>query len=456
MNSKLKKIFNDLKKTGLNPEVELLIKKELEINDSICNSSLELSFHEINNFYKISDLYTFQSLKPKSENSILSLKTLEDLVEQDKQREADGFPRRIRIGKLMKPTKGGKSKVVVVPTTTEPKFYHDDSVTEDGEDGTGGAGEGEEGEVIGEQQAQPQPGEGEGQGAGQGEGTEHDMTSEAFDIGKILTEKFNLPNLKTKGNKKSFTKYTYDLTDINRGFGQVLDKKATLKKIVETNILLGNINPGEPINTEDLISTPRDQVYRILSKEKDFESQAVVFFLRDYSGSMQGKPTEVVTMQHLLIYSWLMYQFQNNVITRFIVHDTDAKEVPDFYTYYKSAVAGGTKVAPAFELVNKIVETEKLDKDYNIYIFHGTDGDDWDSEGKELIESINKCLKFTNRLGITVAKNSWGAANSTTVEKNIESSGLLKEKADLIRLDSFTADDASEDRIIESIRKLTS
>ncbi|OFX62545.1 MAG: hypothetical protein A2046_01015 [Bacteroidetes bacterium GWA2_30_7] len=455
MQKKLEKILKEYKKKGIDSATESIIKNEIELL-KVKKQKPILNFHNINNFYRISDLKVLQEVTPKNQDISLALKTLEDLIEQDKQREKDGFPRRIRIGKLMKPTKGGKAKVVIVPTTTEPKLYHDDSVTQEDEEGTGGAGEGEEGEVIGEQQADPEQGEGEGQGAGQGGGTEHDISSEAFDIGRVLTEKFDLPNLKVKGNKRSLTKYIYDLTDINRGFGQLLDKKATLRRIIETNIMLGNIQENSEFNPADLISTPQDHVYRIFSKEKDFESQAVVFFLRDYSGSMQGKPTEVITTQHLLIYSWLMYQFQNNVITRFILHDTDAKEVPDFYTYYKSNVAGGTKVAPAFQLVNKIVEEEKLAKDYNIYIFHGTDGDDWDSDGKELIDEIRKALVYTNRLGITVAKNSWAASSATTVEKSIENSGLLKEKPELIRIDGFGADNASEDRIIEGIRKLIS
>ena len=455
MLSKLEKILKEYKKKGIDSETEAIIKNEIELL-KVEKSKPSHSFHSLNNFYRVSDLKVLQGISPKIQDLTLAVKTLEELIEKDKQREKDGFPRRIRIGKLMKPTKGGKAKVVVVPTTTEPKLYHDDSITQEDEDGTGGAGEGEEGEVIGEQQAQPEQGEGEGQGAGQGGGTEHDISSEAFDIGRVLTEQFDLPNLKVKGNKPSLTKYVYDLTDINRGFGQLLDKKATLRRIIETNIMLGRIQPNSEFNPEDLISTPQDQVYRILSKEKDFESQAVVFFLRDYSGSMQGKPTEAVTTQHLLIYSWLMYQFQNNVITRFILHDTDAKEVPDFYTYYKSNVAGGTKVAPAFKLVNKIVEEENLAKDYNIYIFHGTDGDDWDSDGKELIEEIRKALVYTNRMGITVAKNSWAASSATTVEKSIENSGLLKEKPELIRIDGFGADNVSEDRIIEGIRKLIS
>jgi len=391
------------------------------------------------------------------ENSpIISLQSLEDLMEHDKQREQDGFPRKIRLGKLIKPSDGTKGQVVVVPTTTEPKFYHDPSITEDGEgQPTGGAGEGEEGEVLGEQPADQDGEEGEGQGAGEGSGGEHDIISDAFDVGKVLTEKFELPNVHEKGKKYSITKYKYDLTDKNRGFGQILDKKATLKRIIETNILLGNIQQNEPFEPENLVLNPQDQIFRIMSKEKDYETQAVVFFVRDYSGSMQGKPTEIITSQHLLIYSWLMYQYQRNVTTRFILHDTEAKEVPDFYTYYKYQVAGGTNVYPAYELVNKIVSEEKLAHDNNIYVFHGTDGDDWENNGTKMLAAVEQMLTYASRVGITIAKNDY-SSGETTVEQYVNKSGLLDTKPKLIRLDSFSAAEASEVRVIEGIRKLVS
>ena len=451
-------IYNILKKEGLTPEQEEIIQKELnyEIKEIPETVILKPLTEKVNGFYDLDDLTYLQQLTPPERTAFSAIKTLDELLERDKQREQDGFPRRIRLGKYVKPTPGSQGKVVVVPTTTESKFYHDDSITEDEEENTGGSGEGEEGEIIGEQQAQPQQGEGEGQGAGEGGESDHDVVSEAFDLGKVLTEKFQLPNLKEKGKKRSMTKYVYDLTDRNRGFGQILDKKATLKQIVETNILLGRINPQKVFKGEDMLISPQDHIYRILSKEKDFDNQAIVFFLRDYSGSMHGEPSQVVSSQHLLIYSWLMFQYSKNVETRFIVHDTAAKEVPDFYTYYKSAVAGGTRVAPAFKLVNTIIQQENLAKDYNIYVFYGTDGDDWDSDGKELLAEIRQLLLSINRLGITVAKNSWTGTVLTTVEKNINYSGILKEKPDLIRLDSFKAKEASEDRIMESIKKLIS
>ncbi|HCB61046.1 MAG TPA: hypothetical protein DHV29_11845 [Bacteroidales bacterium] len=434
---------------------EEYIRREQEINELLReNPTMFDPDARSHSLYFMHDWMVLPGYHTPAPDARLMLRSLEDLLDKDKKREEDGFTRRIRLGKIVKPGKGKKSKVVIVPSTTEPKFYHDDSITD--EDSTGGSGEGEEGEVIGKQKAQPQQGEGEGQGAGQGGGESHEEGSDVYDLGKILTEKFQLPNIKPKGSKRSLTKITYDLTDRNRGFGQLLEKKATIKRIVETNIQLGNILPGEPVDTSKLIISPDDLVYRIMSAEMDFENQAIVFFVRDYSGSMQGKPTEAIATQHLFIYSWLMYQFSNNVVSRFIVHDTEAKEVDNFQQYYQLQVAGGTRVAPAFAMVNKIIQTENLARDYNIYVFYGTDGDDWDSDGKELNEELNKLLPVVSRIGITVSKNSWTGENETTVEKNIAQSGIAQKRRKEFRIDGFNAETADETRIIESIKKLVS
>jgi hypothetical protein len=377
------------------------------------------------------------------------------LLEKDRQREKDGFPRKIRVGKMIKPGRAGKGKVVVVPTTVEEKFIHDPRFTsqEEGQ-GQGGSGDGEEGEVIGEQPVRDPDQAGAG-GPGEGEGGQHEMESSAYDLGRILTEQFELPNLKDKGKKRSLTRYTYDMTDRNRGFGQVLDKKATLREIIETNIHLGNLPDVADIDPSQLIISPRDRVYRILSKEKDFESQAVVFFLRDYSGSMAGKATELVVTQHVLIYSWLLYQYANQVESRFVLHDTEAKEVEDFYTYYNSKVAGGTQVFSAYEKVNQIVKEENLAADYNIYVFHGTDGDDWDTEGKKAIPALREMMKYASRIGVTVAEHGGGPENRTEVERYLKKSQLLEKHPSLIRLDVIH-ESADEPRLIEGIKRLIS
>jgi uncharacterized sporulation protein YeaH/YhbH (DUF444 family) len=459
LDSQLDKYYRELKTRGLTPEQEKKILAELtnrgshDIPGGIKRSSRTTAGLSSKNVYDWNDLATLQAIPAPSSANALQLRSIDELLEKDQQREKDGFPRKIRVGKMIKPGKSGKDKVVVIPTTVEEKFIHDSSFSEEEEEAAGGSGEGEEGEVIGEQPVRED--EGSGAGPGQGEGESHEMESSAYDLGRILTEQFQLPNLKDKGKKRAMSRYTYDLTDRHRGFGQFLDKKATLKKILETNISLGRVPDVGAIDPTGFLIGPNDKIYRVLSKEMDYESQAMIFFLRDYSGSMSGKPTEAVVSQHVLIYSWLLYQYERQVETRFILHDTEASEVPDFYTYYNSRVAGGTKVASAFRMVNEIVEKESLAQDYNIYVFHGTDGDDWDTEGKETIPEIEKMLTYANRVGVTIAQRASGATDGTEVEKYLKKSGILEKQSNLIRLDVMQAD-ADEPRLIEGIKRLIS
>lgn len=469
--SKAWKLYESLKLNGLLPEQEKKILQELSYKGkhkileypplSYLQASGDLfsylqqiqPYLQKKNPQKYADLLTLQGMRPK-QSAHYAFQTLDELLERDKQREQDGFPTKIKLGKIVKPGKGKKGKIIVVPVTTEDKFVHDDKFGMGGMgEGEGGTGEGEEGEVIGEQ---PLNGEGEGEGdgdAGQGEGQDHEIESKAYELGRILTQRFELPNLKDKGKKSAVKQYTYDLTDKHRGHGQILDKKATLEEIIETNLGLGNINGEDDIDTTNLLVSPRDKIYRILSRETQYQSQAIVFLLRDYSGSMSGKPTEIVCTQHLFLYAWLLYQYEKLVTPRFIVHDTEAKEVPDFHSYYNLIVAGGTSVYTAFQKVNEIVEKENLAKDYNIYVFYGGDGEDWYQGGDETISEIKKMLLYTNRIGMTIVGDGYGESQ---VQRYMKNSGLLESHESLIRMNSLSETDSSEEKIIESIIDLVS
>jgi uncharacterized sporulation protein YeaH/YhbH (DUF444 family) len=453
-------LYASLKAAGLSPAQEAKIRRELEADDAHDLPSNEptrdgsLQATRARGLYDYHDLDVLQRLTAMQGSASANIRSIDELLERDRQREQDGFPRKISVGRLIKPGKRGKEKVVIVPTTVEEKFLHDSAFRSEEERSNGGSGEGEEGEVIGEQPVREEERPG-GSGPGQGEGDSHEMESNAYDLGRILTEKFKLPNLKDKGKKRSLTRYTYDLTDRHRGFGQLLDKKATLRKILETNLHLGNVPDVGHIDPSRFLVAPEDKVYRVLSPEKDYESQAMVFFLRDYSGSMEGQSTVLVVSQHVMIYSWLVYQYAMQVETRFILHDTQAKEVPDFYTYYNSKVAGGTQASSAFTLVNEIVERENLIRDYNIYVFHGTDGDDWDHDGAQCIPQLKKLLGYASRVGITIAQHAHEEGQRTEVEKYVRASGLLEDKPKLLRMDVMR-EDADEPRLIEGIKALIS
>ena len=459
----LRLLYRQIEARGLSAEQRRVIEVELQLAEEIGDSEhahLLAPMPRLPSLYAYNDQELLHQMLATPVSSMMAAQSLDHLLARDLQREKDGFPRKIRVGKLVKPGRDGDDKVVVIPTTVEEKLIHDrireeneDSEGEGQDPGEGGAGEGAEGEVIGEQPVRE--GQDGGNGAGQGQGGAHELESTVYDLGRVLTEQFALPNLRDKGKRRSLTRFAYDLTDRNRGFGQILDKKATLRQVLQTNIALGRLRPGASVDTCGLLVSPRDRVYRILSKEKDYESQAVVFFVRDYSGSMGGKPTDLVVNQHVLIYAWLTYQYQNQVETRFILHDTEAREVENFQAYYQMQVAGGTQVSSAYRLVNRIVAEEELARDYSIYVFHGTDGDDWDTYGEEALPELERMLEYASRVGITIAENGFSSSGRTEVEKYISKSGLLESKKDLLRLDVM-AKDSTEARVIEGIKALIS
>jgi hypothetical protein len=105
--------------------------------------------------------------------------------------------------------------------------------------------------------------------------------------------------------------------------------------------------------------------------------------------------------------------------------------------------------------VNEIVEKDNLARDYNIYIFHGTDGDDWDTDGSKTIPELRTMLGYSSRIGITVAKSSFQTDTYTTLERYMHDTRILNEHPSLIRMDLVREND-SEDRLIEGIKNLIS
>ncbi|MGD8837430.1 MAG: DUF444 family protein, partial [Desulfobacteraceae bacterium] len=228
MKTELWEIYQSLKARGLPPEQEAKILEEIHAAEQSLHPGRAIAEPpRLLTLYDFHDMMMLQDTGSPKGSYTSHVRSIDELLAKDKQRQEDGFPRKIRVGRMVKPGRGGTDKVVVVPTTVEDKLIHDPAFDpEDQDQSAGGSGQGEEGEVIGEQPVRET--EQGGAGPGQGGDEQHELESSAYDLGKILTEQFELPNLKDKGKKRSLTRYTYDMTDRNRGFGQILDKKATL------------------------------------------------------------------------------------------------------------------------------------------------------------------------------------------------------------------------------------
>ncbi len=178
----LRQRYQELEAQGLSDKQRRVIEHELELAERSGDPSLA-HLHgptpQVRPLYSYADPEMLHQANPSPLMSLVAAQSLDHLLQRDLQREKDGFPRKIRIGKLVKPGRDGDDKVVVIPTTVEEKLVHD-RIPEDDEEGEGGegqdpgeggAGEGEEGEVIGEQPVREQQGGGSGSGQGQGGAT---------------------------------------------------------------------------------------------------------------------------------------------------------------------------------------------------------------------------------------------------------------------------------------------
>ena len=54
------------------------------------------------------------------------------------------------------------------------------------------------------------------------------------------------------------------------------------------------------------------------------------------------------------------------------------------------------------------------------------DGDDWDTDGKETIAELNKCLVYASRVGITIAEHATSTTNKTEVENYLKKRLVVK------------------------------
>ena len=113
------------------------------------------------------------------------------------------------------------------------------------------------------------------------------------------------------------------------------------------------------------------------------ESNAVILYMMDVSGSMGDEQKDIVRTESFWIDTWLRTQYKG-IETRYIIHDAAAREV-DRDTFFSTRESGGTKISSAYELCNKIIDEEYSPQDWNIYPFHFSDGDNWGDDTETCI-----------------------------------------------------------------------
>jgi uncharacterized sporulation protein YeaH/YhbH (DUF444 family) len=88
----------------------------------------------------------------------------------------------------------------------------------------------------------------------------------------------------------------------------------------------------------------------------------------------------------------------DNVKIVFISHHTEAKEVTE-EQFFTQGESGGTVVSSAYKLALEIIAERFPPRDWNVYPFHFSDGDNYYSDNEEAVKLADKLIETCNLFG---------------------------------------------------------
>jgi len=234
---------------------------------------------------------------------------------------------------------------------------------------TGGVGKGE-GEV-----GDPLGGDEEGPGSGRAgdQPGEHlkEVEVSLDELAQILGEELQLPRIRPRGREQIVAKRDHYSGIRQSGPESLRHFKRTFKQALRRQIAMGAYNPDRPV----IIPIREDRRYRSWKTEPMPQSNAVIIYCMDVSGSMGDEQKEIVRIESFWIDTWLRSQYRG-LESRYVIHDATAKEV-DRDTFFRTRESGGTMISSAYKLCAKIIERDYPPAEWNIYPFHFSDGDNW-------------------------------------------------------------------------------
>ncbi|MGF1474004.1 MAG: YeaH/YhbH family protein [Geminicoccaceae bacterium] len=301
-------------------------------------------------------------------------------------------------------------KVVKVPIRGVKEYRF---VFGDNQGGVGtGDGETKPGQVVGERK----DGEGQPGKAGDQPGVDYYETDITLDeLVDIMFEDLELPDMERKILKQVMSERTSKRRGHRRSGPRVhLDKRKTararLKRKVARDGWSGDqdlgpepITPDEPeaiVDQQDENRFPfvhDDLTFRRLVDQPREESNAVVICIMDTSGSMDALKKYLARSFFFLLYQFVCTRYER-VELAFVAHHTRAREVTEEEFFHK-AESGGTLISSGYTKALEIIQDRYHPDHWNVYAFHCSDGDNFDSDNSAALKAAMGLCEHCNLFG---------------------------------------------------------
>ena len=324
-------------------------------------------------------------------------------IDQDHQRFRQIVKGRIRDDLRKFLSKGeligkeGKHLISIPVRSIElPNFRYGDN------SGGVGSGEGEDGQPV-----PGQKGKGKGQGGDQQGKHLMEVDLSLDELAEMLGDELKLPRIEPKGAHR-ITTIREKYSSLRRvGPESLRHFKRSYVEALKRQISTGTYDPKNPV----IIPEKKDIRYRSWKEVKSPQSNALILFMMDVSGSMGEEQKELVRLESFWIDTWLRKNYEG-IETRYIVHDVNAKEV-DKQTFYHLREDGGTKISSAYKLAKSIIDLHYSPAEWNIYAFHFSDGDNSsEADNRECVRIIREqLLPISNLFGYCQVASAYGSGN---------------------------------------------
>lgn len=265
-----------------------------------------------------------------------------------------------------------------------------------------GQGDGDKGDAIGQQQGQA-----DSQKKAGAETADHMLEVEVSlaELADMLGEELGLLHIEKRGAHRLKTE-TVQYTGIHTSGPNALRHfKRSYKNALRRQIAMGIYDRDRPL----IIPIKEDMRYRSFKRHIRPESNAVIIYMMDVSGSMGDEQKEIVRIESFWIDTWLRRHY-DGIDCRYIIHDAMAKEV-DRHTFFHTRESGGTMISSAYRLCADIIHADYPSDNWNIYPFHFSDGDNWSVDDTRLCVGLLKkrILPLVNQFSYGQVESPYGS-----------------------------------------------